>query len=290
MISGDFNSMPVGMPVEDFSYIVDGALYSALEPKSEAIIPAQKVLIESMAKAAMPLVTAGAPSPLTARSLSISFPADSCSPGDRYQGDIPATAALAGELRPNGGVTKFIWQIACTHARIRYFVKFPSGFDWRLGGKLPGLSSADVSASGGNHATSGVTSFTARLMWQSGGRITPYLYMADNVSRFGTIYGVGLGSSVDVLSGSWVEIVEEVRLNDVGVSNGTCRISVNGVELCNRTDLIWRTNQSLKIDGVYFCLFFGGHTYGYSDNTYETNVNTSLEISDIEYTAISSTY
>lgn len=285
MIVGGAGNMPIGMPVEKLSYLIDGAVYVALEQASERIIPANKLLVEKMISDTLTNVTQGGVSPASGRCFVISFPAGSCSPGDKYQGDTTSTAALAGTLRPSGGVTKFIRQLKCDHATIRYFVRFPVGFDWRRGGKLPGLSSADVSASGGDQSTAGISSFTARLMWQSGGYITPYLYMADNVDRWGTTHGSSLGSSMQIGSGSWIEIVQEVKLNDVGQENGRCKITINGDVLCDKSDLLWRINSDLKIDGVYLCTFFGGHTFGYADDTYETLASTSLEISDIVFYA-----
>lgn len=232
--------------------------------------------------------------------LRASYPANSCAPGDKYKGDTGSTAALAGQDRPFGGVNQFIGDPLGRRfkkARLKYSFRFKSGFDFRLGGKLPGLSTLDVNASGGHAENGGITSFTARLMWkgQEGAvppRVHPYFYMADNEVRWGSIYGVDPDQSTKfyVSTSGWNTVEQTVWVNDVISEgnhdsavvdrNGGYKLSVNGVE-SGRSDLVWRLNNNLLIDGFYFSTFFGGNTFTNGDNTYETLVDTHLDFSDL---------
>lgn len=283
MIIGLIGAEAENRPLTEFTYFVDGAVISEFRHESESIIYAHKSTMAKIDPSSSPRVSQFGADAIVdgGRYISIGFPAGSCAPGDKYQGDRPETYALAGTLRPTGGITKAISVPSCEQALLRYYVKFPDGFDWRGGGKLPGLSSLDTSASGSNFTNAGITSFTARLMWQPGGLIIPYVYMPDNISRWGTVCGVNFGKSLPIVAGQWVKIEQYIRMNDVGQRNGCCRILIDDQELCNVTDIFWRTVPTLKIDAVYYCTFFGGHTFGFADNTYETIVDTNIFISDL---------
>jgi hypothetical protein len=51
-------------------------------------------------------------------------------------------------------------------------VKFEEGFDWRLGGKLPGFGGGDEPG-GGRHSLEG---FSSRIMWRGKGMMHQYSY------------------------------------------------------------------------------------------------------------------
>ena len=53
---------------------------------------------------------------------------------------------------------------------LRYDVKFGDGFDFRAGGKLPGLFGGKRNT--GGHKPTGNDGFSARIVWQSGGQMT----------------------------------------------------------------------------------------------------------------------
>ena len=53
---------------------------------------------------------------------------------------------------------------------LSYEVAFDSGFDWRKGGKLPGLRGGpDPNNCSGGHQANGTNCFTTRLMWRTNG-------------------------------------------------------------------------------------------------------------------------
>jgi len=217
------------------------------------------------------------------RIVRVNYPAQSCSPGSRYAGDTPSTTGLAGVTRPAGGVNAKVTLPALNaqSATLRYAVKVPSGFDWRLGGKLPGLSSSSTSASGSTNGVVGITSFTARLMWKAGGRLDTYFYCSQTRKSDAT-YGVNFNNLPAVyLQTGWNEIEQTITLNRPGQSNGSCFGTLNGVSFIDRGDIEFVDNDTLKIDGAWLCSFFGGNTFVDGDNTWETLVDTYLEFSDL---------
>lgn len=240
------------------------------------------------------------------RALTVSYLANSCSPGDKYKGDTAGTAALAGTARPAGGVHYMQPILRCKRAKMRYALRFPMGFDWRGGGKLPGFSSMLWDASGGNTSVGGYTSFTARHMWRPNGQFTPYFYMGDNqaarwknshytnASMPTVNWGTAAYSGSTLFSnprfftpGAWDVIESEIWLNDVGRYNGCARVTLNGMVVAERDDLVWRWNDSLWIDAVFMSSFFGGNTFSEGDaSIWYTPTNQTVDFSDIVVTKI----
>lgn len=239
------------------------------------------------------------------RLIRISYPENSCSPGDTYKGDTGGTAALAGQARPQGGMSFVYPVIDCNRVIMRYGVKFPVGFDWRWGGKLPGVSTPDVSASGGNTnpTVAGVSSLTARIMWRPDGLITPYFYMGDN--RDARWVGSGY-SNESIPSATWqdadfsgstlfsspayftpgqLDIIEiELAMNTAGARDGYARVSLNGTDIVERSDIQWRNSGggALRWNRAFMSSFFGGSTAATSDNQlWFTGVTTYAEITDV---------
>ena len=272
--------------IKEKSYFIDNNIITEIPRNNlEYIICANKSLMNKIDPSSNPRMSQNyATSEAGYRFIRLEYPQYSCSPGDTYKGDKPYSSGLAGQPRPTGGMNFPVKLGSCIAAKCKYYVKFPTGFDFRRGGKLPGLSSYNITASGGNQSTAGDTSFTARLMWQQGGNITPYAYTAENLTRWGTTYGTGFGKSLPITTDVWYKIEETISLNNIGKSDGSCLITVNDIVLCDIKDIVWRTNSNLKIEGVFMSSFFGGHTgVDGSDDTYETMVTTTIDFSDVEY-------
>jgi hypothetical protein len=103
---------------------------------------------------------------------------------DRDNTTPPSTSLLqllfpAGSIdpgkKPQGGAEFYASPIDITSARnvsLQYSVFFPLGFDFVLGGKMPGLYGGHTGCSGGDPA---VDCFSTRLMWREGGAGELYL-------------------------------------------------------------------------------------------------------------------
>jgi len=134
----------------------------------------------------------------------------------------------------------------------RFYVRFPPGFDFVKGGKLPGLFGGTVTS--GRHIPNGSDGFSTRYMWRKGGAAEVYAYLPTSVAH-GTSLGRG---NWTWKPGVWTCVEQEVRLNTLGASDGTITVWVNGIEAYRATGLAFRTTSDLKIDGVFFSTFFGG--------------------------------
>ena len=93
--------------------------------------------------------------------LQILYPEDSINPGNE-DAPVGGSGFYATPLSLSGA----------TNVTLEYSVFFPLGFDWVLGGKLPGLYGGHMSCSGGDDAK---MCFSTRMMWRSQGAGELYL-------------------------------------------------------------------------------------------------------------------
>lgn len=140
---------------------------------------------------------------------------------------------------------------------LSYRVRFQSGFDFRRGGKLPGLASGDGKYSNGKKPVNG-DGWTARMMWLEEGELIPYIYYAGmpKTAHWGDHWATGMHFQPNV----WYNLTQRIRLNTAGKSDGIYAIWVNGKLLTQRTDMLWRYGNKGLIDSFIFSTFHGGNT------------------------------
>lgn len=182
--------------------------------------------------------------------LRVTYPARSAS---------PAASRLDGA--PEGGMQLYLPRVKgeLNRAYLRYRVRFPTGFNFVRGGKLPGLWGG-TRVSGGAKPN-GTDGFSTRLMWRSGGAGEVYLYALDNV---GTSLGRGRWSWP---TGAWTCIEQSVVLNDPSRHNGTVTVWLDGREVFKQTHMRYRSVGTLRIQGIFFSTFFGGDDSSWSSPT-----------------------
>lgn len=163
------------------------------------------------------------------------------------QGDYGTNAGIISRTRMSGDRTY----------SVEYRLKFDNGFDFRLGGKIPGLAGGSA-PSGGGRPTDG-NGFSTRFMWRAGGKLVVYAYYRDQVNYYGDDWETG----VYMNPGDWYTIKEEVTVNTGGNYNGTVKVWVNGVERINRTGLRLMTNNN-TVDVMYMDTFMGGNDASWS--------------------------
>lgn len=164
-------------------------------------------------------------------------------------------------------------------ATFGYSVYFPEGFQFNLGGKLPGLYGGDndtvaLSCSGGRRSTD---CFSARLMWRTDGAGELYTYLpqsdantqnlctAPPKSICNDVYGASVGrGSFKFIPGQRTTISQRVKLNDAGESNGELELFVAGKSVVNVTGLIYREVDEGRIRGIQMQTFFGGSNETYA--------------------------
>jgi hypothetical protein len=183
---------------------------------------------------------AGGPSAVPA--LRVRYPADSAS--HRATADGASAGGAQAYLPVPSGPLEEAW--------LSYDVRFPTGFDFVKGGKLPGLYGGTVTS--GQHIPDGTDGFSTRYMWRTGGDGEVYAYLPTSQTH-GTSIGRG---SWTFPTGRWVQVVQHVRLNTPDQADGVLDVWFQGKQVLHRTDLTYRTTADLKIDGVFFSSFFGG--------------------------------
>ncbi|WP_419307847.1 polysaccharide lyase [Chromohalobacter israelensis] len=140
-------------------------------------------------------------------------------------------------------------------ACLRYKVRFPQGFEFVKGGKLPGLYGGDA-PSGGDEVTG--DGYSMRFMWRRHGQGELYEYIvnkgADN--DYGKSAGRGLWHFP---TGQWVTVEQEIVLNDPAHANGIARVWIDGKPILEQHGIVYRKQASVYADGLMFSTFFGGH-------------------------------
>ena len=143
-------------------------------------------------------------------------------------------------------------------AWLSYRLRFPAGFDFVKGGKLPGLFGG--TATSGRRIPDGTNGFSTRYMWRAGGRGEVYAYLPSS-KKHGTSLGRGAWRWP---TGRWVQVVQHVRLNDPQGSDGVIDVWLAGKKVYTAAGLRFRSTDRLKIDGVFFSTFFGGGDRGWA--------------------------
>ncbi|MBC2607480.1 polysaccharide lyase [Pelagicoccus albus] len=148
---------------------------------------------------------------------------------------------------------------------LRYYVKFEQGFDFRLGGKLPGLmGGADSWSRSGGNQPDGTNGWTLRFMWRQGGELVVYAYLPKSKNgKWGEDkWGQDIETGFTAKSGQWICMEQYVDIGTPGQDDGVLKVWINGEERLSIQDMrFWDIeNDHGKIGGLYFSTFHGGNT------------------------------
>lgn len=174
---------------------------------------------------------------------------------DSERGSVLRVAFPAKAIGPNQGGIQFIRTLPETNEYyLDYYLKFEHGFDFCLGGKLPGLTS------GGSKFTGGVTpsageGWSARYMWTDKMPVV-YLYYVDMPSK----YGEPLALSDRFEAGKWYRLTQHIKLNDADKQNGSITVWIDGKQSLAKSGIRFRIGEKGYIDSFYFSTFHGGDT------------------------------
>jgi hypothetical protein len=193
--------------------------------------------------------------------IQVTFPEGSYSPAakDAPRGGAGFHVALPGRPRV---------ETAC----LRYAVRFPAAFEWVKGGKLPGLYGGQPPSGGGD--VQGDEGFSVRYMWREAGAGEAYAYVVNKPDDFGVSIGRG---SWQFPTGTWTVLEQEIVLNDPSQANGVLRVWIDGRQVIEQSDIVYRTTDDITIDGLMFSTFFGG-----GDNSWATPLKQQIQFSDFE--------
>jgi hypothetical protein len=181
----------------------------------------------------------------------------------RYPAGSASQTVMRDDDAPSGGAQAYL-----AYARgpadammLRYYVRFPTGFDFVKGGKLPGLYGGTVTS--GQNIPDGTDGFSTRFMWRAGGAAEVYAYLPSSIEH-GTSIGRGLWKWD---TGRWIRVEQKVRLNHPDRADGEVVVWIDGRLVLDMAGLRYRTVDTLKIDGVFFSTFFGGDDTSWSTPT-----------------------
>jgi hypothetical protein len=137
-------------------------------------------------------------------------------------------------------------------ATLTFNIRFPVGYSWVKGGKLPGLCGGQC-WTGSNNGPGG---FATRFMWRANG--AGEVLLSDATT---TGYGadLGLGSWHFQADGQWHTISQHLHMNTPGHADGYIDVTYNGGLVAHLTGITFRTDANTHIDSLMFCTFFGGH-------------------------------
>lgn len=164
----------------------------------------------------------------------------------------PGTMSHRGLPRGGAGFKSPVVQGGADRALLSYRVRFPLGYDFVRGGKLPGLYGG--TGNSGGFIPTGADGFSFRLMWEKDGKGEVYAYIPSSI-KYGTGFFRG---QFRFIPGKWHQITEELKLNTPGKSDGVLRFWLDGSLAGEQNDILIRTVDTLKIDGLFFDFFFGG--------------------------------
>ncbi|GAA5889999.1 hypothetical protein JCM8208_001192 [Rhodotorula glutinis] len=164
-------------------------------------------------------------------------------------------------------------------AMVSYEVSFSDGFDFVLGGKLPGLFGGD-SGSGCTGGKGSEACFSTRFMWREKGAGEVYAYIPTYDGQCGNKSDTSSyqchgndGVSIDRGSfvfeaGKWNSITQVAVLNSDPASsssaNGVLAVYVGEERAMYLEDVVFRTNASVLLNAFIFSTFFGGSTENYA--------------------------
>jgi hypothetical protein len=160
----------------------------------------------------------------------------------------------AGTFGPDKNGGQFLVAIPAREEwYLDYYVMFRPGFDFRLGGKLPGLTGNGALSTGGNNHPG--EAWSARYMWHARGGIGVYLYHMDQKGKYGdtlTLEGCTLKP------GQWHRLTQRLKVNTNEDRNGVVQVWFDGKKVVDRTDLRLRSGTKAPVDSFYFSTFHGG--------------------------------
>jgi len=143
-------------------------------------------------------------------------------------------------------------------ATLTYVVRFSAEFDWKRGGKLPGLGGGPGKTTGGRKAD-GLNGFSVRPMWRADGRLEAYVYHAGQRNDYGD--SLSLPEDFRLPRDQDVRIRLRVRMNHPERADGLVELKVTygqtTAEVSENT-MVWRKTPTILADKLLFETFHGG--------------------------------
>ncbi|GAA5870191.1 hypothetical protein JCM8547_006913 [Rhodosporidiobolus lusitaniae] len=160
-------------------------------------------------------------------------------------------------------------------AMVSYEVGFNDGFDFVLGGKLPGSYGGDPN-SGCTGGSNSENCFSLRLMWRTDGAGELYAYVPrydgqcdDSTGAYcHDDYGISYDrGSFTLQAGSYNTLTEVAIINsDVNTANGYLAVYAGETLAFEVSDVVLRINETVLFTAFAISTFFGGSTDEYASS------------------------
>ena len=141
-------------------------------------------------------------------------------------------------------------------ATMTYDVYFDAGFDWKKGGKLPGMCGLDCPV--GCSGVSRERGWSTRLMWRENGGMVTYAYYPDKspAARCGEDWRW----SSKVQAGKWHSVRIYAGVNTPGVADGVSRAWLDGALVLDKTAVMYRyrPGDAYAVTRAYITTYAGG--------------------------------
>jgi len=183
--------------------------------------------------------------------LQLKYPKGCVGPNDN---DTPACAAQI--IQPLVKVADTMWSA--------YDIFFEDGFEFQLGGKLPGLCGGKCYT--GNAMPQTGDGWSARIMWRKGGNAVQLIYFMGQSSEYGDDFKWDLNGTIpqkQFTTGTWHRIVNKVTMNTIsapgnGDKNGRVQTWYDGELALDVDTLRLRDYDTVHVDKFYLSTFHGG--------------------------------
>lgn len=169
----------------------------------------------------------------------------------------------AGSLSPHQG--GYLWESDISGQQneiyFSYDIRFKPGFQWVIGGKIPGVA--------GGYSPAGIIpafndGFTVRLMWGADGYLLMYVYHHDQTIIWGSSWK---WSDFRFQTGKWYNLTIRIVTNTVGTTKGDNNAIlegfIDGKLMFQKSDLRFRNVNTIYPDRILIESFFGGNTDDY---------------------------
>ena len=183
--------------------------------------------------------------------LQLKYPKGCVGPNDN---DTPACAAQI--IQPLVKTADTMWSA--------YDIFFEDGFEFQLGGKLPGLCGGKCYT--GNAMPETGDGWSARIMWRKDGNAVQLIYFMGQESVYGDDFKWDLNGTIpqkQFTAGTWHRIVNKVSMNTIaspgnGDKNGRVQTWLDGELALDVDTLRLRDYDTVKVDKFYLSTFHGG--------------------------------
>ena len=186
--------------------------------------------------------------------LQLKYPKGCVGPSGNESQNVPACAGQI--IQPLVKTADTMWSA--------YDIFFEDGFEFQLGGKLPGLCGGKCYT--GNAMPETGDGWSARIMWRKDGNAVQLIYFMGQKSEYGDDFKWDLNGTIpqkQFTTGTWHRIVNKVSMNTItapgnGDKNGRVQTWFDGELALDVDTLRLRDYDTVKVDKFYLSTFHGG--------------------------------